>query len=154
MNQQQERALIAGLKALAATTRDVAAGPGVEAAVLAEMGHAVRPVRASRAWLGVAAALVLASGSGVWLARNATPEASQIQPAGFVDIPGTAYLPPMESGTIIRVALPITELPSYGIQIVPDIKTYSVQADLLIAQDGLARAIRLVNDSHNSRSTP
>jgi hypothetical protein len=63
-------------------------------------------------------------------------------------------LPPLESGTIVRVALPVTALPSYGIQIVPDIHRYSVEADLLVGQDGMTRAIRLVNDSDTSRSTP
>ena len=60
----------------------------------------------------------------------------------------------MESGAIVRVELPLSALPSYGIQIVPDMATDSVDADLLVAQDGLARGIRLVNDSHTSRSTP
>jgi hypothetical protein len=32
--------------------------------------------------------------------------------------------------------------------------TASVDADLLIAQDGLARGIRLVDDSQRFRSTP
>ena len=154
MNQQQERALNAGLKALARATRDASAGPAVEAAVLAQMQRRPKPARAGRRWLPVAAALILASASGVWLTRKADAPVSTIQPAGFVEIPGTAYLPPMESGAIIRVALPVTELPSYGIQIVPDILTNAVEADLLVGQDGLARAIRLVNDSHISRSTP
>lgn len=155
MNEQQERALTSGLKALAATTRDANAAPKVEAAVMAEMQRLVKPAPGSRTWLGLAAALILASGSGVWLARQ-TPAApvAQMQTADFVEIPGTAYLPPMETGAIIRVALPVAALPSYGIQIVPDITADSIEADLLVAQDGLARAIRIVNTSHTSRSTP
>ena len=76
-----------------------------------------------------------------------------MQAGGFLAIPAAAYLPPMESGAIVRVELPLSALPSYGIQIVPEMHTDSVDADLLVAQDGLARGIRIVN-SHNSRSTP
>ena len=155
MNEQQERALTAGLKSLAATTRG-GASARVEAAVLAEMARVVRPPSTSRAWLPLAAALLLATTSGLWIARTAPTGArlQQVQPSGFVDVPGAAWLPPMESGTIVRVALPVTALSSYGIAFAPDISTDSVEADLLVAQDGVTRAIRLVNDSTTSRSTP
>jgi hypothetical protein len=155
MTEQQERTLRAGLKALATVTRDASAGPAVEAAVLAEMRRRHTPAPLSRGWLPVAAALVLATSSGVWLAQTGRPEPHrQIHPAGFIEVPGVSALPPLESGTIVRVALPVTALPSYGIQIVPDIHRYSVEADLLVGQDGMTRAIRLVNDSDTSRSTP
>jgi hypothetical protein len=62
-------------------------------------------------------------------------------------LPGAGALPPLESGSIVRVSLPITTLPWYGIQIVPDLGRGPVTAELLIAQDGQPRAIRLVNDS-------
>lgn len=154
MTEQQARALAEGLKALAATTRHASASPLVEAAVLAEMGRRPAPLRTSAAWLAVAAALLIAAGAGVWLAGQAGPvRAATIHPAGFVDIPGASSLPPMESGAIVRVALPVAALPSYGIQIAPDFGVDGVEVDLLVAQDGLPRAIRFVNDS-DSRSTP
>lgn len=76
-----------------------------------------------------------------------------MQAGGFLDIPAAAYLPPMESGAIVRTELPLSALPSYGIQIGPEMTTDSVDVDLLVAQDGLARGIRLVNNAH-TRSTP
>lgn len=76
-----------------------------------------------------------------------------MQAGGFLDIPAAAYLPPMESGVIVRTELPLSALPSYGIQIGPEMNTDAVDVDLLVAQDGLARGIRLVNNSH-TRSTP
>lgn len=106
MTEQQERELIAGLKALAATTRDASADPSVERAVLAEMMRVARPQPApkGRAWLPLAAALVLASSGGAWLAYTSTvPHGRTISPAGFVAIPGTAVMPPVESGAIVRV---------------------------------------------------
>lgn len=159
MNEQQQRALTRGLKALAASTQNASSNPRVEAAVMAAFARACQPaqpapLRANIAWGAIAATLIFACASGVWLSHRYTRDGeAAIQQAGFLQIPGTSFLPPMESGSIIRVALPVTALPSYGIQIVPDMTNESVEADLLIAQDGLARGIRLVNDSQ-TRSTP
>ncbi len=162
MNEQQQRTLIEGLNALSASTRHVSAGSHVEAAVLAEMSRITGPARATPppsrrnagAWLAIAAALLIASASGIWLVqRPASGVETEMHAGGFLAIPAAAYLPPMESGAIVRVELPLSALPSYGIQIVPEMHNDSVDADLLVAQDGLARGIRIVN-SHNSRSTP
>jgi hypothetical protein len=161
MNEQQQRALAEGLKALAATTRDASASSRVEAEVMAAFAREVRPpapltpAHSRLVWGAIAASLIFASASGAWLSsRHARTAQAAVQQAGFLQIPGTAYLPPMESGAIVRVELPVTALPSYGIQIVPDMYTDSVDVDLLVAQDGLARGIRLVNDSQRFRSTP
>jgi hypothetical protein len=62
---------------------------------------------------------------------------------GFVALPVAAGLPDFESGIILRMEMPSAALSAYGIEIVPDART-PVQADLLIGQDGQARAIRLV----------
>ena len=157
MTEQQERALAEGLRALAASTRHASASRGVEAAVLAEMARREPvTVRAARAWLPIAAALLLMVGASVWVARQADVQrgTGTIQPAGFVEIPGAAALPPMESGAIVRVAIPVAALPSYGIPIAPDLGVDRVEVDLMVAQDGLPRAIRFVNDSNTLRSTP
>jgi len=156
MTEQQEHALAEGLRALAATTRHASASRAVEAEVLAGMRRqpARMPVRAGRAWISVAAALLIAVGAGVWISRTpgATAPAA-IVPGGFVDLPGASALPPMESGAIVRVALPVAALPLYGIQIRPDFGSEEVEMDLLIAQDGLPRAIRFADDAE-TRSTP
>lgn len=162
MNEQQQRTLIDGLHALAATTRHASAGGHVEYAILAEMARASglstpdrQPIRSVGArWLALAATLVLACALGIWLVgRAAVSTVDAMQAGGFLEIPAAAYLPPMESGAIVRVELPLSALPSYGIQIVPEMETDAVDADLLVAQDGLVRGIRLVNNSH-TRSTP
>jgi hypothetical protein len=64
---------------------------------------------------------------------------------GFVELPGAAGLPDFESGQIIRMEIPLTSLPTYGLDIVPDARDRPVEADLLVGQDGQARAIRLVS---------
>jgi hypothetical protein len=63
----------------------------------------------------------------------------------FMPIPGAAGLPAFESGRIVRVELPMSALPSYGVAIVPDAMRSAVEADVLVGQDGQARGIRLVS---------
>jgi hypothetical protein len=62
----------------------------------------------------------------------------------FVPIPGAAGLPDFESGTIVRMALQIASLPVYGVDISSATADGPVEADVLVGQDGQARAIRLV----------
>ena len=69
-------------------------------------------------------------------------------------LPGAAGLPQFESGVIRRVELSLSSLPNYGIQIAPDASTNPIQADILVGQDGQARAIRLVRIVLDSRSKP
>jgi hypothetical protein len=76
---------------------------------------------------------------------------SVIQPAGFVAVPAAAKLPQFESGLIVRMALPVTALPSYGVDIFRASSGEPVEADVLVGQDGLARAIRLVNTSRSQQ---
>jgi hypothetical protein len=48
--------------------------------------------------------------------------------------------------------VPIATLPEYGLKIPPDAARSNVEADLLVGQDGQARAIRLVSEPDHSRS--
>ena len=78
---------------------------------------------------------------------GAPPE--PVQPAGFVPLPIAAGLPDFESGEIVRLELPVTSLPGFGVEMPSAAGARSVQADLLIGQDGQPRAIRLVTASSN-----
>lgn len=51
---------------------------------------------------------------------------------------------PMESGQVIRVQVPRTALASFGLPINPERADVPVKADLLLAEDGSARAIRFI----------
>lgn len=82
--------------------------------------------------------------------RKATPKSRVIRPVGFIELPWTAGLPAFESGEIVRVEVPVASLPAYGFDISTGTNP-SVEADVLVGQDGLARAMRLV--SNNARST-
>lgn len=79
--------------------------------------------------------------------HRTTPASSVVWPVGFVAIPGADGLPDFESGQIIRMEIPLSSLPTYGIEILPDAQRSPVEADLLVGQDGQARAIRLVTTS-------
>src|SRR6185369_8492908 len=72
-----------------------------------------------------------------------------VRPSGFVALPGTAGLPAFESGEIVRMDVPVASLPAYGIDISSG-GDRPVEADILIGQDGVARAIRLVTNSVRS----
>jgi hypothetical protein len=68
-------------------------------------------------------------------------------PEGFVMLPAAAGLPDFESGSIVRMELPVTMLPTYGVDLGAEMaerRDTSVEADLLVGQDGQPRAIRLV----------
>jgi anti-sigma factor RsiW len=61
----------------------------------------------------------------------------------FVVLPGATALPRLESGRLIRVEIPESELSSVGLW--PPTQTGgAIQADVLVGQDGLARAVRFV----------
>jgi anti-sigma-K factor RskA len=82
--------------------------------------------------------------------QAAAPDFRGVQPGPespdeFVMVPGAAALPAMESGSLVRMDVPVALLPSLGLLPPQTNRTTSVQADLIVAQDGLPRAARLVH---------
>lgn len=73
---------------------------------------------------------------------------------GFVLLPTAVGLPDFESGEILRIEVPVTSLPAYGLEIAPDARRMSVEADFLVGQDGQPRAIRLVTSTENDSQQP
>jgi hypothetical protein len=65
-------------------------------------------------------------------------------PAEFTLVPGAAALPPMESGSLVRMDVPVAMLPSLGLT-PPAGSGTVVKADVIVGQDGLTRAVRLVD---------
>lgn len=84
--------------------------------------------------------------------RGAGPRPGIVKPVGFVELPSAAGLPEFESGTIVRLELPVGSLPAYGIEIPGAADERPVEADLLVGQDGAVRAIRLVARSNDAPS--
>jgi hypothetical protein len=68
---------------------------------------------------------------------------ASFETTSFVAWPGAAAGPPLESGSVIRVSLPVSILPALGLWPPPSAGS-EVPADVLVGQDGFARAVRLV----------
>jgi len=64
---------------------------------------------------------------------------------GFLPLIYDGLLPPLESGQVIRVEVPRFALISYGLPLNAERADEPIKADVLLGQDGLARAIRLVH---------
>jgi predicted anti-sigma-YlaC factor YlaD len=156
-----ERQLTEGLRALSEAARDARAPQDMEARLLEVFG-ALHPRRGGReagvrarewpSWLATAAAATVIV-AGLMLSRQdferrhgTGTNTGQTQTAAassdFVPWPGAAALPAFESGQLVRTELPASVLPLLGIA--PEARSGDkVMADVLIGQDGLARAVRL-----------
>lgn len=64
--------------------------------------------------------------------------------ASFYPLPEAEALPAVENAMVVRVQLPVSSLQLMGVPVGEERADASVQADLLLGQDGLARAVRLV----------
>jgi hypothetical protein len=122
-----------------------------EAALMAAFESAPRTRSRGRAgwWMTAlaAAAALLVAAALPRPPRTITPAPAPVHAevtTEFVIVPGAAELPVMESGTLVRVDLPVSVLPSFGV-IPPAVGRSVVKADLVVGQDGLTRAVRLVN---------
>jgi hypothetical protein len=73
----------------------------------------------------------------------AEPAADAAAVSEFVPWPGAASLPAFESGQLVRTELPASVLPVLGLVPAGTVTDSRVLADVLIGQDGLARAVRL-----------
>jgi len=74
---------------------------------------------------------------------QAAPQSGEVA-INFYRLPDADDLPPIETATIVRVQLPMASLRLIGLPVSEDRAAELVQADMLLAQDGLARGVRLV----------
>lgn len=83
-------------------------------------------------------------------AQAKAPSARRIHRRGpevalnFYRLPGADELPPLESATVVRVQLPMSSLRLIGLPVSEERATESIQADMLLGQDGLPRGVRFV----------
>lgn len=114
------------------------AGLAAAAALLIEVG--IAPVRTGRHGIPSGGDELLQPTLASAL-RGVRPEPQP--PSEFILVPGAAALPPMESGSLVRMEVPVSLLPSLGVT-PPAHPGAGVTADVIVGQDGLTRAIRLV----------
>lgn len=166
-----EAPLREGLKKLAEELRTEQAPPRVEAGLVSafRMAHA-RPARrkfsffrlpAPVAWAaaGCAAAAI---GFGLLIAphpRSAGPvpaahhaSTAQIELAnsgetddGFIPIPDAPQIDPNEDVNVVRMELPRTAMLAVGLDVAPDQVSGTVEADVKLGSDGLARAVKFLD---------
>ena len=148
--------LASALRQLAQSAEVPPLDPDRERALLDAFDRARTQQRAPAARAGVwrpaaAAALLALAATMTWVivARSGRPPAAPIvaplTTTEFVLWPGAAELPTFESGHLMRIEVPVSALPSLGL-VPPATHAAVVQADVLVGQDGLPRAVRLSPD--------
>lgn len=153
-DQNQERQLTMWLRQIAAMDADTGASSDVRARLLREVRALRRERRLAVAkTYALAAGLLIATAVPVWhlSTRPADVSVRRGPAAGDIEV-ATAFYPliysnlPVTQGNIVRLEIPPTALASLGVEPVdwagpqPDI----VLADVLVGEDGLARAVRFV----------
>lgn len=167
----RERSLDAAFAALAEQDAEIGASPAVKARLLAEMRStaAGRRRRIFAAALGIAAALLLALAVPAW---RMTESDTVSGPAGVsrppVPAPGarevtTEFLPLLYSSVpashvqAVRLVVPRAALASFGLaplEASDRASTGTVLADVLVGDDGLARAVRFVRPAADQEHMP
>ncbi len=169
---QRRGTLAAGLRRLAVDWRRVEAPARVEA----ELVSAFRAQRSGRdlpvplpvrsAWMplvsGLAAALLVTAGllilrdRPVAPVRHAPPAAVAMAEAamdddtpdsdGFIPLPNAQRISPDEAVNVVRVEVPRSAMLAVGLPVSADQSLELVEADIKMGTDGLARAVRFVNE--------
>jgi hypothetical protein len=151
-----DEALTRALRAVAEDDERIGASAEVEARLVAE-ANVIARARRRRAYTAagaLAAALLAAIAAPAWRAATVRPPAAD--PAGPAEssarpAPGeeaTEFFPlmysnvPVTNGHTVRLELPQAALASFDIE--ADDVSGTVLADVLVGQDGLARAVRFV----------
>jgi hypothetical protein len=152
----RDEALTRALRVVAEDDETLGASAGVEARLLTA-ARAIARARRRRVYAAakaVAAVLVAVIAVATW--RAATVRGPAVDPAVLPEVstqpqPGeiaTEFFPlmysnvPITGGHAVRLELPQAALTSFGL--VADDASDKVLADVLVGQDGLARAVRFV----------
>jgi hypothetical protein len=164
-----ERRLTGGLRLLAGELDTVAAPQRVETRLLAAFRatHGIGDARRLAWWktpiLPWAAAAVLAAGLAftVWIApkhRVAAPAAHHAAPAqielaalttqdsddGFIPLPNAPQIDPNDDVSVVRMEFPRSAMLAVGLEVNPDQVSDTVEAEVKLGSDGLARAVRFM----------
>jgi len=154
--------LNAALRALAEDDAKLSASPNVEKRLLSEF-RAISRAHRRRTWLGVssiAAALLLGIALYVWRIGNRQPSdtvQTPSAPEATITEVATEFLPlpyyyvPMNTSSTVRIRVPSTALVSFGLapSEFREGVDGTVLADVLVGEDGLARAVRFVRTLRN-----
>jgi len=171
---ERQRELARGLRAAAMSLEHIEAPARTEARLLAAFReHSGAPqFRPRRGWIpavawGTAVAAMIAI--GVAMVRERQPEARESAPTrtvelvaadggaqsgsaldaavedGFLMLPGAAQLAPAGDLNVVRVELPRSAMMQVGIEVSPERSAETVEAEVMVGSDGLARAVRFAD---------
>ena len=146
--------LTQALRALDADDREtMRVSADVEARLLAEVRVIAWSQRRRQLhlWLATAAAIAIAA-AGIWVSaarsQRATESIAEVT-TGFMPLMYSSV--PMTDGQLVRLDVPRRALASFGLtppeMIDTSAATQMVQVDVLVGEDGLARAVRFVRSS-------
>ena len=147
MNDDADRTLNDALRALAEESSARRAPERVEAALLGEFRRRKAQRQTRWASLAAAAALLLAV-SLATLRPGRPPAAPPLQAAErrvyteFIPVVYGEPFRPEDGGRIVRVRMPRTTLASFGLPVNQDRLDERIQADVLLGEDNLVRAVR------------
>jgi hypothetical protein len=100
----------------------------------------------------VAAAAVIAAGLYLaWTHKRGSDQETAVNipvhhSSGFIALPYAQSDVPLEQPIIVRVQIPASQLGGMGMGVAHVAPEEKINADLLVGQDGIARAVRLVNE--------
>lgn len=123
--------------------------PQLETALLAEFERDRRRKRISWIAGGAAAAFILAlvSWHDPLLLKRSAPQPVSSDDQTFVPIPYVAPPAPYERIEVVRMEIPVAALIAAGLFVRTADLGGRVEADVMVGQDGRARAVRLVPNS-------
>jgi hypothetical protein len=134
---RNEETLIAGLKALAAGETG-APPPALEAMLLKKLKRR-RLISWPLALEALAAAAIIA------IAIYSRPQPALVQ-ADFVAVPYALPIEPNERAELVRVNVPVAALAQWGLPVSSFDPNQRINAEVVLGEDGLARAVRLVSN--------
>lgn len=141
MNENEE-ILRRGLKALAASETS-APPPGLEATLLKQLGQKQLKKKPGRviSWPLALEALAAAAVIAIAVVGSRAPEPVE---TGFVSVPFVEPIGPTETARVVRVRMPVGALAKWGMPVAAANPNQSIDADVVLGEDGLARAVRFV----------
>jgi hypothetical protein len=167
---ERQRRLALGLRNMAREMSAVEAPPRVEANLIDAFRRELSPAAprlARMRWLPAfswAAAVAAVIAMGVWVAprRHAAPPAAHHTPGatvelasladdgadddGFIPLPNAERVGPNDDVNVVRMELSRSAMLVVGLDVSPERVSERVEAEVMLGPDGLARAVRFMDD--------
>lgn len=141
MNRNEEN-LVSALRVLAAS--ETAGPPAALEAKLIKAAQLVKAMRRRRviSWPLALEVLAAAAVLSIALYSRSAPAVAD----GFIAVPYSTPIGPYERADLVRVNVPVSALAQWGLSISALNPNQRVEAEVVLGEDGLARAFRLTSN--------